>query len=52
MIQSSLTIRPTAEGDAFRRLPGRYVEGRFNTGDAALEINSFSGTIRLSGSGR
>lgn len=52
MIQNSLMIRPTAEGNAFRRLPGRYVEGRYNSGEAALEINSFSGTIRLSGSGR
>lgn len=49
MIQNNLTIRPTAEGNAFRRLPGRYVEGRFNAGGAILEINSFSGTIRLSG---
>jgi DUF4097 and DUF4098 domain-containing protein YvlB len=51
-IQNNLTIRPTAEGNSFRRLPGRYVEGRFNTGDAILEINSFAGTIRLNGSGR
>jgi hypothetical protein len=49
LIQNNLTIRPTAEGNSFRRLPGRYVEGRFNAGDAILEINSFSGTIRLTG---
>jgi hypothetical protein len=52
LIQNNLVIRPTAEGNSFRRLPGRYVEGRFNAGDAIVEVNSFSGTIRLSGSGR
>lgn len=52
LIQNNLMIRPTADGNAFRRLPGRYVEGRFNAGDAILEVNSFSGTIRLNGSGR
>ena len=49
LIQNNLTIRPTVEGNSFRRLPGRYVEGRFNAGDAILEVNSFSGTIRLNG---
>ena len=52
LIQNNLTIRPTPDGNSFRRLPGRYVEGRFNAGDAILEVNSFSGTISLNGSGR
>jgi hypothetical protein len=49
LIQNNLTIRPTVDGNSFRRLPGRYVEGRFNAGDAILEVNSFSGTIKLNG---
>jgi DUF4097 and DUF4098 domain-containing protein YvlB len=52
-IQSSLTFRPTPEGNAFRRLPpGKFLQGRFNNGQANVEVNSFSGTIRLRSAGQ
>ncbi len=51
-VQSNLTFRPTPEGIAFRRLPpGKFLQGRLNSGDANVEVNSFSGTIRLRGTG-
>lgn len=48
LIDSYLTIRPTPAANAFRRLPpGKFLQGRVNSGQSTVEVNSYSGTIRL-----
>jgi hypothetical protein len=50
LIESSLSFRPTPLGNPFRRLsPGKFLQGRFNSGDSTVEVTSYSGTIRVQG---
>jgi len=52
LIQSTLSFRPTPLGSPFRRLsPTKFLQGRFNTGSSTVEVTSYSGTIRVQGSG-
>jgi len=52
LIESNLPFRPIPLGSSFRRLPpGKFLQGRFNSGKSTVQVTSFSGTIRLQGPG-
>ena len=49
-IDSTLSFRPIPVGNAFRRLsPGKFLQGRFNSGASTVTVTSYSGTIRVRG---
>ena len=50
VIESGLSFRPIPLGNAFRRLsPGKFLQGRFNSGASTVTVTSYSGTIRVRG---
>ena len=52
LIESNLAFRPIPMGSSFQRLPpGKFLQGRLNTGKSTVQVTSFSGTIRLQGPG-
>ncbi len=49
-IESNLVFRPIPLGVLFRRpAAGRFLQGRFQTGDSTVQVTSYSGTIRVRG---
>lgn len=49
-IESNLSFRPMPLSSAFRRLsPGKFLQGRFNTGKSTVQATSYSGTIQVLG---
>ena len=52
IVESTLSFRPTPLGNAFRRLsPNKFLQGRFNAGESTVRVTSYSGTIRVRGTG-
>ena len=50
LIENNLIFRPIPPGNPFRRLPpGKFLQGRINTGNSTVQVTSYSGTIRLQG---
>jgi hypothetical protein len=51
MIESTIPFRPMPLGNTFtRRLsPGKFLQGRFNTGKSTVQVTSYRGTIQLLG---
>ncbi|OFV95561.1 MAG: hypothetical protein A3F68_00710 [Acidobacteria bacterium RIFCSPLOWO2_12_FULL_54_10] len=51
-IENNLDIRPIPMGSPLRpSTPGKFLQGRFNGGRSTVKVSSYSGTIKLQGSG-
>ena len=49
-IESNLTFSPIPLGSALRSsTPGKFLQGRFNSGKSTVKVTSYSGTIKLQG---
>ena len=49
-IESGLAFRPIPLGSSLRpSTPGKFLQGRFNSGKSTVKVTSYSGTIKLQG---
>ncbi|MBI3894854.1 MAG: hypothetical protein HY313_02875 [Acidobacteria bacterium] len=50
LIENDLAFRPIPLGTPLRSsTPGKFLQGRFNTGKSTVKVTSYSGTIKLQG---